>query len=237
MRQEMLNWQKRLYKRFSKRLHKLIAALLGSVLLTSGLLASGLLVSGLSLLTARAAAVEASVEDDAILLLLEPIDADQVIRYWQGEVPGDGSVITEGTISQTNLTPPSLWWTQELFGNDLLDFWVAYPGVNGELRRVDLIVNRQNWGQATYLDRYSFLHQFGTAASDFGYNTRIYDWQGDLLGVYVCQFEPAQAAVAPPQTTADSFDCRVFLDTFGLGIFAAPIPAGGLGATPVDTGQ
>lgn len=206
----MLNWQKRLYK--------LIAALLGS---------------GLSLLTARAAA---AVEDEALLLLLEPIDTAQLIRYWQGNVPGDGSVITEGTISQTSLTPPSLWWTQELFGNDLLDFWVAYPGADDELRRVDLIVNRQNWGQASYLDRYSFLHQFGTAASDFGYNTRIYDWQGNLLGVYVCQFEPGQSAPSP-ETAVASSDCRVFLDTFGLGIFAAPIPAGGLGTTPADIGQ
>jgi hypothetical protein len=177
-----------------------------------------------------------AVEDAAVLLLLEPIDMNQVIRYWQGEVPGDGSVITERTISQTNLTPPSLWWAQEQFGDNLLNFWVAYPGVNGELRRVDLIINRQTWLGSTYLDRYAFLHHFGTAASDFGYQTRIYDWQGDLLGVYVCQFEPAQP-LSPPAAPPTASDCRVFLDTFGLGIFASPIPNGVVEPIPPGIGQ
>lgn len=198
-----------------KHPHKCIAMLLGSV----------------SLFTSQTAL---AIQDEAVLLLTEPIDTAQVIRYWQGEVPADGSIITEGTISQTSLTPPSLWWTQEQFGNDLLDFWVAYPGINGELRRVDLIVNRQNWLRATYLQRYTFLHHFGTSASDFAYNTRVYDWQGDLLGVYVCEFESGVESI-PLQTPPS--DCRVFLDTFGLGIFASPTPTGGLGATPVDIGQ
>ncbi|WP_416667736.1 hypothetical protein [Egbenema bharatensis] len=196
------------------------------------LLASGMGLGGLLLASPPAVAVE----DTAVLLLLEPIDMPQVIRYWQGEVPTDGSVITEGTISQTNLTPPSLWWTQEQFGDNLLNFWVAYPGVNGELRRVDLIINRQVWLRSTYLDRYAFLNHFGTAASDFGYQTRIYDWQGDLLGVYVCQFEPAQSPL-PPATPPIASDCRVFLDTFGLGIFASPIPNGAPEPIPPGIGQ
>jgi hypothetical protein len=192
-----------------------------------------ILGSGLALLPFSAAQ---AVEDEAILLLLEPIDIPQVVLYRQGQVPADGSVITEGTVSQTSLTPPSLWWTEEQFGNHLLDFWVAYPGVNGELRRVDLMVSRQNWAQTTYLARYAFLHQFGTSAGEFGYNTRIYDWQGDLLGAYVCQFEPGSTFPLPQASTLTS-DCRVFLDTFGLGIFTAPTGTGGLGATPVDIGQ
>jgi len=36
-------------------------------------------------------------------------------------------VITADTISQSELTIPSLWWAKEQFGW-LLDNWLAYPG-------------------------------------------------------------------------------------------------------------
>lgn len=163
---------------------------------------------------------------DTILLLTDPIDISTVGQYRLGEVPADGSVVTEQTVSQTNLTVPSLWWAQDQFGGKLLDFWVAYPEAGGSMRRVDLLVNQQVWLRYNYLDRYAFVTHMGTAASDFGYNTRIYNWQGDLLAAYVCEYEePATALNLPPfdSSLLDlASDCSAFLDVFGLGIFTGP---------------
>lgn len=163
---------------------------------------------------------------DAILLLTDPIDISTIGQYRLGEVPADGSVVTEQTISQTNLTVPSLWWAQDQFGGKLLDFWVAYPEADGAMRRVDLLVNQQVWLRYNYLERYAFVTHMGTAASDFGYNTRIYNWQGDLLAAYVCNYEePASEFALPPfdSSLLDlASDCSAFLDVFGLGIFTGP---------------
>ena len=95
-----------------------------------------------------------------------------------------GSVRTANTISQTGLTPPSLWWANEQFGGKLLDNWCAYP----DQRRVDLVVNRQIWSLLTYLERYEFVSHFGTVARDFNYNLRVFNQQKTLLATYTCDY-------------------------------------------------
>lgn len=100
----------------------------------------------------------------------------------------DGSVITSNTISQQNLTIPSLWWASEQFGGNLLDDWLAYPGNNTRYARIDVIVNRQNWSLSDYIKRYQFVNHFGSVASDYGYNIRVFNVQKELLATYTCDF-------------------------------------------------
>lgn len=117
------------------------------------------------------------VEPPLDLTLLEP-DAE----------PDAQNVLTMTSISQAGLTVPSLWWQREQFGGKLLDNWLAYPGNDNQPGRVDLVVNRQIWSLLDYLQRYEFVHHFGITARDYGYNTRVFNRQGILLGAYTCEF-------------------------------------------------
>lgn len=168
----------------------------------------------------------------ALLLLTEPLDVPQVAQYRSGAVPADGSVVTESTISQTELTIPSLWWAEAQFGGKLLDYWVAYTGMDTAPRRVDLLVNQQVWVQYNYLERYAFINHFGTSASDFGYSTRIFNWQGDLLGAYICEFAAVPNTGNPPNLLSDGSPspaptCQVFLDSTGTGSLSGTSQLGG----------
>ncbi len=98
------------------------------------------------------------------------------------------NVITASTISQQNLTIPSLWWANQQFGGQLLENWLAYPADSTTAARIDLVVNRQNWSLSDYLERYEFVYHFGTVASDYGYNVRVFNYQRELLATYTCNF-------------------------------------------------
>jgi hypothetical protein len=165
-----------------------------------------------------------SLDQDRLLLLTTPLDTQQVVQFWSGNIPTDGSVRATNTISQVNLTVPSLWWAQEQFGNDLLNYWVAYPGNDGIPPRVELLVDQQRWDQATYWDRYAFVNQIGTSARDFGYNVRVFTWRGDLLGAYICDF--AQVAQSRNAATATIPNCDVFLGLSAPGTFQTTSPFG-----------
>ena len=103
-------------------------------------------------------------------------------------------IVTAASISLTHLTIPSLWWLQaqtandEAYGSKLLANWLAYPNNGNRPGRVDLVVNRQFWSLLDYLDRYAFIHLFGEAARDYGYNVRVFDGQATLLGASTCDF-------------------------------------------------
>lgn len=103
-------------------------------------------------------------------------------------------VVTANTISQDNLTVPSLWWAKEQFADKLLDNWIAYPSNGIEAGRIDLIVNRQSWSALDYLERYEFVNRFGTVARDYGYNVRVFNYQQELLATYTCNFNPSSQA-------------------------------------------
>ncbi|MBD1870805.1 hypothetical protein H6F95_26605 [Cyanobacteria bacterium FACHB-471] len=164
-----------------------------------------------------------AVERETILSLIQDT-APPDLRFLQPEaVPADGSVITADTVSQTDLTLPSLWWADEQFGGKLLNNWFAFTGSNGETRRVDLIVNQQIWSLYNYLERYTFINQLGTAAQEFGYSTRVYNQQQEPLAAYICEFPvaeiDAQRLVSPddlPEELPQS-DCAILLDSFGQG--------------------
>lgn len=120
--------------------------------------------------------------------------------------PGS-SLVTSYTISQTDLTIPSLWWIQEQFGGNLLENWVAYPNQRGIARRIDLLVDQQNWRQAGYANRYGFVNRFGTEARAFGFNLRVFNQQEELLGAYICQ----------PSENSEFPSCNIFLDSIAPG--------------------
>ncbi len=90
--------------------------------------------------------------------------------------------------SQNGLTVPSLWWTNEQYGNKLVDDWVVYAQNSRSLTRVDLVVRRGVWNLLNYYDRYAAVNHFGTAVSDYGYNLLIFDRQQNFLAAYTCDF-------------------------------------------------
>ncbi|MGA7937554.1 MAG: hypothetical protein WCA35_28650 [Kovacikia sp.] len=123
----------------------------------------------------------------------ELLDLDQLKP---GNTPA--SAVTSTTISATRLTVPSLWWLRDQFaaerkyGSRLIENWIAYPNQVGRVGQVNFVVNRQLWNQLDYLQRYSFLHEFGMAAKSYGYNLRVFDNQANFLAAYTCNFDPSQ---------------------------------------------
>lgn len=97
-------------------------------------------------------------------------------------------VITANTISQSDLTVPSLWWAREQFASQLLENWIAYPADGTNAGRIDLIVNRRLWSSLDYLQRYEFVNRFGTVGRDYGYNIRVFNYRQELLATYTCEF-------------------------------------------------
>jgi hypothetical protein len=157
----------------------------------------GLVMSGGGRLTA--------LDTQAQLLLTQPLEPAEVTLLEEGVPPSEPDWVTANTISQTGLTTPSLWWAKQQFGGKLLSNWIAKPETAEMPNRVDLLVNQQVWGSYNYLDRYAFLNQIGTVSKDFGYHTRVFNAQGELLAAYICDFEMSEPA------------CQIFLDPSGSG--------------------
>jgi hypothetical protein len=213
---------------FSKRQGFVIPVLSRQFL--SGLL-SGLMGIGLGLNECKAAI---ALDAEALLLLTQPLTPSEISLLEQGTAPADPSWVTANTISQTGLTTPSLWWAKQQFGGELLSNWIAKPGTDDMPSRVDLLVNQQVWTSYNYLDRYAFLNQLGRVSSDFGYSTRVFNAQGQLLGAYICDFDLTEpiASNAPPNAlpsesnrSTPDLACRIFLDPSGVGAIR------GVGAT------
>ena len=170
-----------------------------------------------------------ALDTQALLLLTQPLTPSEINLLEQGAPPSDPSWVTAETISQTGLTTPSLWWAKQQFGGNLLNNWIAKPGTDDMPNRVDLLVNQQVWTSYNYLDRYAFLNQMGRVAQDFGYSTRVFDTQGQLLGAYICAFDLAEPRASrdsqgiPFGTPTGESDrstrsaCRIFLDPSGVG--------------------
>lgn len=107
-----------------------------------------------------------------------------------------GDIITSNTISQTEVTVPSLWWAKEQFDEvdgKLINNWIAYQ----DEKRIDLVVNRQAWTLLDYLGRYRFINKFGAVARDNNYNVRVFSQQAALLATYTCNYgqTPANCAI------------------------------------------
>jgi hypothetical protein len=131
--------------------------------------------------------------------------------------------VTATTISETTLAIPSLWWVRDQFaaekryGSRLIENWIAYPAQRNSPGRVDFVVNRQLWSQLDYLQRYSFIHEFGTSTGSYGYNLRVFDNQANFLAAYTCDFSAAQSRVpnhssTQPSTTPANSPTPLFSD-------------------------
>lgn len=120
-------------------------------------------------------------------------------------------VLTSKTINQYGLTAPSLWWIKENFEKKLMDNWIAYP----QLRRVDVVVNQQFWSIFDYLERYNFINRVGANARNFGYSTRVFNYQEELLGTYTCNFKSNDDATKniSPEKSSNHVDCRIQMNS------------------------
>lgn len=205
----------------------------------------------------QAIAADPPTNADAILKPdSEPLDLEALKP---GNTPA--YLVTASSISLTQLTVPSLWWLreqiadQDAYGNKLLENWLAYPNSRRRPGRVDLVVNRQFWSLLDYLDRYAFIHVFGEAGRDYGYNVRVFDGQATLLGASTCDFSaididawqrrqasgpsesdrPASDVSQPP---TDAIACSILLDSSGKGrLRGGSNPLPGAGAKALDTVQ
>lgn len=126
-----------------------------------------------------------SISLSVSLLPIQPSPAQTPLVPPPSEASLDSGVVTAKTISQQNLTIPSLWWANEQFGGNLLDNWLAYPADGTNAAHIDLVVNQQ-WSLIDYLERYEFVNHFGTVAQDYGYNVRVFNEQEELLATYTC---------------------------------------------------
>lgn len=102
----------------------------------------------------------------------------------------ESEVYTADTVCKNGLTRPSLWWIREQLGSQLgkklIRNWIATPGTETSSGQVVVVVNPQAWSLLDYFSRYEFMHAFGLAASDFGYQTEVRDNRGAKLASYRC---------------------------------------------------
>ncbi|MCM1982851.1 hypothetical protein [Lyngbya confervoides] len=114
---------------------------------------------------------------------------DLVQRLLQG--PRQPPAVSSSQPSQRGLTPPSLWWVDQQFGDQALIKWVAYPSANLADQQVHLYLRPSTWREMTYLKRYAFATHFGAVARTYGYQTLVLDNKGYPLGAYLCDFSQA----------------------------------------------
>lgn len=98
--------------------------------------------------------------------------------------------VTNQTASPTTYTAPSLWLTNQLHGDKLILEWLAYRRLQDNNSQVRLIVRPDLWRRYTYLERYSFLRNFGEATSAVGYQLLVLDRQSFPLAAHTCNFAP-----------------------------------------------
>ncbi|MEH2443380.1 hypothetical protein [Nostoc sp.] len=121
-------------------------------------------------------------------------------------------VITANTINPARLTVPSLWWAQQNSEKKLLDNWIAYPASDKEPARVDLIVNQQIWSLLEYVERYDFVNRLGSAARNFGYNVRVFNYQKEPLATYTCNFNTSPALCSIQTTVKNKIGLQRLLE-------------------------
>ena len=148
------------------------------------------IVLGMSLGFSLALGEATPAQSQGSVLMTDPLSVELNTNLLAPEanLPADGSILRRDTISQAHITEPSLWWAQEQFSyGKLIDNWLAYSGSDGNLRRVDLVVTQQIWSIFNYFERYGFVTRIGTIAWDYGFNTRIFNRDRELLAAYICQ--------------------------------------------------
>lgn len=109
----------------------------------------------------------------------------------------DGPIISADTPSQKGFTVPSLWWTNEQFGEKLVSDWKAYGVGQVGNQQINVRVRPELWTRYTYFERYAFVLKFGSDASSFGYQLMVLDSQDFVLGAYTCDFAQSDPQFIP----------------------------------------
>jgi hypothetical protein len=122
------------------------------------------------------------------------------------KAPTSVPIVSSQTPSQAGLTLPSLWWITQQFGQEMVEQWWAYPGVDHGVGRVDLRVRSDAWSRASFIDRYAFVNHIGLVASDYGYNLLVFDRRQNILSAYLCRF-PRETATLPPSPA-----CQIWMN-------------------------
>lgn len=125
------------------------------------------------------------------------LTASESARLKEKGKPSKDKVVTANTISQTGVTLPSLWWAKERlapFEGKLIANWIA----NQDKKHINLVVNDQLWSLLDYIERYSFINEFGAVAREYNYNLSISTQQQDCLATYTCNF-----STVPPRCEID----------------------------------
>ncbi|MBD2464095.1 hypothetical protein H6G89_24130 [Oscillatoria sp. FACHB-1407] len=164
-------------------------------------------IGAMGMMLGAIAAPAARSQEPAFMTDPLSVELDTALLSPEVVLQADGPIMRHDTISQQDITAPSLWWANEQFGGKLVNSWLAYSGTDGNLRRVDMVVNQQVWSLYTYFERYGFVTQMGTAAWDYRYNMRIFNRDRELLAAYMC--EPGTVASIVDTQPASSPPCEV----------------------------
>ncbi len=138
----------------------------------------------------------------------------------------NGPIISADAPSQKGFTVPSLWWTNEQFGEKLVLDWRAYGVDQVGSQQISVIVRPELWTRYTYFERYAFVLKFGSDASNFGYQLMVLDSQDFVLGAYTCDFARSKPQFIPRMldegsrpipdyvdpTSTQALPCRLWLN-------------------------
>ncbi|MBF2034841.1 MAG: hypothetical protein IGR92_05005 [Leptolyngbyaceae cyanobacterium T60_A2020_046] len=165
--------------------------------------ASTLAIGGLGAEQAAAAPSQATARSILARLVELPSRYEVGLDY-RNDIDPTLPVIQEDNISETGLTPPSLWWNRDQLPTSwgqwrLIRNWAAFRSDSTGHAIVDLRIDSQYWDRLTAFEKYAFLNQIGTTAQSYGYQARIYR-SLDLIGVYACDFSGHPELLTHPGT-------------------------------------
>ncbi len=142
---------------------------------------------------------------------LESVDEDDEADPDQSDQPEQNqeeSGVESDEVSEDPEEEPSEESPDQV-SNPLLEHWIAYTGLDGTLKRVDLLINIQRWREYSYFERYEFVYQLGSAADEYGYVTRVFDQrqpQPRLLAAYICRDDEAATDATATSEGPDSVE-------------------------------
>jgi hypothetical protein len=125
------------------------------------------------------------------------------------------------TPSQQGLTAPSLWWTDQLYGQKLVVNWLVFPANTAGQKQVNLIVRADIWSRYTYSERYAVTNHFGSFANQYGHQLVVINREGAPLGSYLCNLADTPSTLVKgvrdfrqrpvPEYALEQTKCQVWL--------------------------
>ncbi|MEM8604992.1 MAG: hypothetical protein AAGF24_14295 [Cyanobacteria bacterium P01_H01_bin.121] len=188
---------------------------------------------------AQSEASSTPAEDIFTTLVTLPSIYDIGIAY-RRDLDPSWPTVEDGAPSPIQLTPPSLWWNRDQIisrwgGFRLTQGWFAFRSESTQLNVIDVQVDGQYWRalqnskQWHLAQQYAVLSQFGTTATSYGYQLRLYQ-QSTMVGIYACDLRSVPEFNQPTITeiSADQLgdlDCHADIGPFV--VTAPPVLDGG----------